>query len=227
MHLPRVGRKAYGDAERQRLWRWLLAWEIDRKARDGLPRTGVLPPRDPEAVAPAAGQVRLLHPRSDITTCAPVYCAILVAGPDGPLLAAPFSRYQDPALPGELLVPGMPPGLCVLAVWNAALVHDDRLTSSWLAGKLKQRDLRRALRIHAALERDGRIPDRLRSLVGPEIHHPQDPRVEYRRQARADWVGALEECASDQSPRYETPTTLPKAAEPRKPYTVRPPKDAG
>ena len=225
--LPNIDRKVYDDTDRQRLWRWLLAWESDRQAADEPLPDGPVPPCEPDTVAPAAGQIRLLQPRNAATVRYPVYCAVLAAGPDGTLLTAPFSRYQDPALPGELLLSGMPPGLSVLAVWMAGLLPAGQLAFSWAAGKLKLRDLDCALEVYQAQHHGRSLPDRLRRRVGPGLHHPQDPRLEYQRQARAEWAAALEGCSAPRACTYETPAALPRAAEPRAPYTVRPPEDPG
>ena len=217
--------------QQQRLARWLAEWHMDRALR-GIPLPDsarpASPPADtaPSVCAPARpGDVRLLFPahRPDIPD-GPLYVAILAAAAPGRHLLCPFSRFAEPATPGEWLT-GFPMGpLRVLCLWNTRIVPDWILARSWPAGCLTASQRIAAAEVVEHLRAGTPLKYTRDTDLGPPLLHPADPRWMYEAEA----AGELDEtlaalsapvrwAATDGSPAGSAP--LARAAEPPPDYT--------
>ncbi|MBA4389007.1 MAG: hypothetical protein C0404_13580 [Verrucomicrobia bacterium] len=146
---------------RRRLDLWLREWEVDQAlpadpdATEGARATAPAKPAGsrielratgsvPEPVS--AGQIRLLHPLPDNRTdIRPFYVAVLhVDSSGGNVLVAPFSRFKNPAVPGELKSGLDGIHVRVICVWNARLLPGPFVARSWVAGELSGDRLRQA-----------------------------------------------------------------------------------
>ena len=132
-----------------------------------------------------AGQVRLMHPAAGADARArPVYIVVLKEEQDGGWLIAPFSRFSEPATPGEWLTGLSSVPLRVLCLWNARVVPPEWLKKSWKAATLSKQRLNRALCLYRCVSRGGQIPKVFLKRIGPPLLHPLDPRVQYEMEER-------------------------------------------
>jgi hypothetical protein len=196
--LPKTRRAPASPAQRRRLALWLAGWRLEREMEQLAAGLRPAPPlrRGPASGAgwggparhdPAVreGQIRLLSPRIDGAGARPVYVAVLWREGAGAFLAAPFSRFCEPAFPGELLVRRAPPCLRVLCVWNARALPAALLGRGWEVGRLTTGQLADATVLYRHLRGEGAPPPRYTVRTGPEIRHPFDPRAAYRREESA------------------------------------------
>lgn len=228
-------------SQRERLSRWLREWDIDRvlpgseedNAAVHIAFTA-LPGELQKHVAPSSGerpiepgQVRLISPALKAGHRLPLYVAILSGGKGKMYLVAPYSRFSEPALPGELLTHRSSACLRVLCLWNAVGVGVDIVGESWFVDKLSQRERKEALAVHRFVTGDGSLPPGLRRRTGPELVHPADPRHEYRREAKrtiSDLAAGIHFSEAQQDNCLVWPDMqdgnreLPKVAEPRDDY---------
>jgi len=119
----------------------------------------------------------------------PVYVAVLARFDAGHYLVAPYGRFAEPAIPGELETRRHEPSLQVLCVWQAQAMQAEELARAWFAGELEDGESREALAIHAFIDRGTPIPDGLRDRIGPPLVHPADPRHEYLDE-QEPWAGS-------------------------------------
>ncbi len=187
----------------ERLRRWLDEWQLDQAlgretaseeafshgSGDAAPTLLPGAPLEVEA-EPAAGQIRLLAPELTGHEAPPVWIAILDRRADGAGLTAPFSRFSEPALPGELALPRTSAPLRVLCLWNAWWWQPAAVAQSWVVETLTPAELEDALVVWSwenraadatSLSGDA-LPPALAARVGPPLIHPDDPRVTYRYQ---------------------------------------------
>lgn len=139
----------------------------------------------------APGEIYLLHPAVPGGSVRLWHMVILEPPRQGQVLVAPFSRYDTPALPGELRLGGDVAGLRVLALWNARAVSLDRFGGAWRLGELALEDYHAVLEVRRFLERGDPLSDAVEPRVGPPLWHPADPRHDYRDQE----VAAMQEVA--------------------------------
>lgn len=181
-----------------------------------------VPVADEPAVA--EGQVRLLHPCVLAAGSGPRYVAVLAAEGKNACLAAPFSRYAAPAVPGEALTGIDTPGLRVLCLWNAFVLPAHRLAWSWLAGALSAAQQADMLAVAAHVREDAPLAAELLARTGPPLRHPLDPRRAYLEEEEQLLQGfanphPLEPDAGwDSSERDYLVRELPRAAEVRAVY---------
>ena len=156
----------------------------------------------------------------------------------GRFLIAPFSRFTEPATPGEWLTGCAAPGLAVLCLWNVDFMEELRLGRAWTIGRLIAAQLQRALRVRASIGCERPLPGRLAREVGPPLVHLLDPRREYLREERALWrgesAGGRPDAPDERPPLLlaypqtgERAESLPKAAETRAAYQARPGRRGG
>jgi hypothetical protein len=226
------------EAARRRLLAWLTEWHLDRalgaEQERAAPGAGVAAQCCAGEPPPAVGQIRCLSPALRAGRRRPVHVACIAAGGAGKLVAAPYSRFAEPGLPGEFHTGRDTGPLRVLCAWNAREVAADVLSESWLADTLSERELEEAAAVRAALRGDAPLPPDLADRVGPPLTHPDDPRQEYRCE-EADMMDDLAAGAPASASRpleYPTraelaPDALPKAAEPQDDYGSDTPPDAG
>lgn len=180
------------NREAERLLAWLREWEIEQVLRDAPdtplpePRHAAQPARAvPEDRPPEPGQVRLLAPVFPETSVAPIFLMILRDEDNGLFLAAPYSPFATPAIPGELAFAEQAPALTVLCLWNAALLPVALLDdASWFVETVSAAIRDAGLRVWQALMDGNPPPDGLRSAIGPRLVHPEDPRHTYLREQR-------------------------------------------
>ncbi|MBM4143795.1 MAG: hypothetical protein FJ225_09435 [Lentisphaerae bacterium] len=224
--LPDAAVRSVPAAQRRRLRRWLAEWELDRALR-GEPEAETCSPAAPPLAtageaAPAPGQIRLLPPYMPGAAPRPAYVLVLAAdGPDA-YLVAPFGRFAEPALPGEMLTGRGEPCLRVLCLWNAIRMSRATAGRAWLAGSLSARQQSVAVAAYAHVARGAPLSARLVARMGPPLCHPFDPRHAYLRQERARFA-ALREPARAVSGPLTYPdagagSELRKAAEDRAEY---------
>jgi hypothetical protein len=187
----RPSRVADAADARRRLAAWLAEWEVDRALGGGVPEPpgGASPEAVPwgsggsEPVRP--GQIRLFPPALDGARSRPVYAAVLREEPDGKFAVAPYGRFSVPAFPGELLTGRQEPCLRVLCLWNERVLPAEAAAATWVTGAMTRAELRDALGLLDWVRRDAGLPPRLARRTGPELRHPFDPRVAYRREETA------------------------------------------
>ncbi len=193
--LPRLNLRESDDHQRERLARWLVQWELDQlltsaNAEPDSPATGTaksdeLPITDLSEERPAkTGQVRLLAPHLLPASCGPVYVCILREDSVHSFLLAPFGRFSEPCLPGELLFEHRPTGMCVLCLWNAIEASRQLLQQTWLVDEMSSREHGDATAVLKSLKTGEKLPDRLARQVGSRPWHPDDPRHDYAARER-------------------------------------------
>lgn len=164
---------------------WLFEWSLHQKICDAErvdDNAGFIE----ELKSPQLGgmvelsQIRLLYPDCRAAWERPIYAALLDKLDDGNFLAAPFSRFCTPALPGELLTSRPEPQLRVLCVWNSFTMDKERLLTSWHVDTLSEQDIKHALNVRRCLASDCDIPDDLLMRTGPAVLSSQDPRWVYQ-----------------------------------------------
>ena len=146
----------------ERLSRWFSEWKLhtildDEPGPDGSPGSpgkadlvGLVNAYEP---AIESGQLRLLAPRGKVTSARPIYVAVLEQPGRGHYLCAPFGRFSEPALPGELRLLQDVPALRVLCVWNAVVLPEESLAGSWHVGALDSDALGAVTAVRAYLDR--------------------------------------------------------------------------
>jgi hypothetical protein len=242
MGLPRLRRREAPQWQRRRLAAWLHEWELDRALRragedadatgDGGAAHGALaadqwddPAVSADEPAPATGQVRLLTPRAAGRERL-LYVAIIDARRPDAVLIAPYGRFAEPALPGELLTRRREHALRVLCMWNTRRVTTALLRDSWWIDDLDAQEQRDASAVYRATQAGTDLPPELAQRVGPPLaDHPSDPRRVYRRGEEAFMNRVVREAAGGDagaagSIRYPAGSERPlrRAAEPRAPY---------
>ena len=244
-HLPSLRLTPPSEYQRQCLAAWLREWAIDVALRqtptapdqaDVEPpsaesREVAVPQAEPAArpTEPVAGQIRLLHPVSAVPSLSrPIYIALLVetGSPTDAFLAAPFSRFAEPAGPGEWRtgIRAMP--LRILCLWNARLLPRSVVLQSWSAGRLSPAGIRQAMDVDRHLRTGAPLGSASARRVGPPVVHPLDPRLRYEAEEAETFecaVRSLQECAAVRPAHavYDTPPKIwLKAAEARAPYVA-------
>ena len=225
--LPEVRIIRSSAHHRQMLADWLNEWRIDRALRQDEAEISLMAKRSVllyETGAVREGQIRLFHPFTDVTAANLRYLAVLRKGDKGGWLTAPFSRFDTPAVPGELKTGRNVHALRTLCVWNARALPLATLVRSWIVDRLTPRQVAHALAIHAFLAEGKVLSASLLRRTGPPLVHPLDPRFEYLDEERA-WFSAMStiqalDKPSDASGRAfdGTRQTLPLAAEERAEY---------
>ncbi len=194
------------DPRIRMLAEWLREWTLDRALRGEpeAPPVACTGRRAPIGYAdvPAVNDIRLLHPDVAPSAVRPIHVALLDRAPSGAWLAAPFSRFANPASEGEWMTGRRGAALRVLCLWNARWMPAATVLRSWRAGWLTGRERAGALR---ALEfwRNGTSPGRaVLAKTGLPVIHPDDPRRAYEdEEARL-----MDEAAADPDDR---PQALP------------------
>ncbi|MFC1452045.1 hypothetical protein ACFLSJ_01720 [Verrucomicrobiota bacterium] len=244
MKQPEPEKRSNPERHRQRLGRWLAEWQIEqaiaageethpRKSRGDNARTvagdrpGVCAVPDSEI---RVGQIRLLAPETPTTRLRPVHVAILEEDEAG-LLVAPFGRFAEPALPGEMATNRRTAPLRVLCLWNARRVDKRTLRTSWVVDELSDDERDEALSVHHGLTSHSPLPAGLERKLGPPLLHPDDPRQVYfhRETVRMDRIVREMQSAAapgrpDIYPERQDGETR-KAAESRSQYEAQPDED--
>jgi len=222
--------------QRDRLDRWLLEWQIDRALVDSedepasdleYPQAEDTPAAEvaPFSAEPAVstGQVRLFSPRVCSPDTRPVYFAVL-GREEGGFLLAPYGRFSEPAIPGELLTGREAMPLRVLCLWNARKLPVETASESWFIDDLSENEMREATAVLGHAGRGDELPEGIRERVGPPLQHPLDPRIDYLEEESEIIRTPEDEESGEDSPagtdrlQYLRPETLPLAAEPREKY---------
>lgn len=239
--LPELKTRKVPKAQRQRLARWLREWELDRALRETPDVRQPVRPGDAalrpggfaQNVTPlskeppvAAGQVRLVSPGLRAGWRRPLYVAILEGNQKRGFLTAPYGRFSEPALPGELRTRRRAPCLRVLCLWNAVTVPERIIRQSWVVDRLAVREGDEALSLYRSIAAGGPAPPGLERRVGPMLIHPDDSRRDYLREEQ----GVMSELAAGHAASdggaagltwrgmQDEPHELPMAAEPHEPY---------
>lgn len=222
--------------QKRALSQWLNEWWIDKLLREngqGSSATG----RESSGTtnkpscalydvkSAEGGQIRLFHPFSDKTAERPRYVVVLKENGDGSWLVAPFSRFSEPAVPGEWKTGREVPALRNLCIWNARLLPGSAIARSWVVDRMTTSRISQAVAIHRLFVKGKELPRSLSRRVGPPLLHPLDPRHEYLEEERA-WFSALtakhpsgKHIDSPYTPAEGSGRTLPLAAEERCKYT--------
>lgn len=228
MKLPALNLDPAPEWQKERLARWLAEWEIDRSLADEAGgRSNVPDDRNHPGVGDmarplsgepevSAGQIRLLAP--DICGCERlVYVAVLRREPDGRFLFAPFGRFSEPAVPGELLTGRDTVCLRVLCLWNAQTVSADILGRSWLADELTGPEIKEAMAVYSHVIEGGDLDSELEKRTAPPLIHPADPRHFYKDEENG-LVSSLAVGSLVWPERADEERELPMAAEPPETY---------
>ena len=212
--------------QKERLARWLREWELESALKEdelaGRPdpyygmalRSGLssgdteLPQglaasiganvgRDMEQSLAVPGQIRLLRPTAGAARERPVYVAVLADGYADDLLIAPYGRFSEPALPGELLTGRDVACLRVLCLWNGRWVARSQAEDSWLVDNMAETELQDALDVWKTIDSGDGLPPDLKKRTGAPVQHPADPRHDYRAEeasAMDSLGGGTEQC---------------------------------
>jgi hypothetical protein len=118
--------------------------------------------------------------------------AILQEETDNRLLLAPYGRFSEPAIPGELLTGRTAPPLRVICPWNFLVTNRLRLEHSWLVSDMADTETAEALSVLAHTVDGIALPAALTERVGPPLRHPLDPRHDYIEEERTwtDQIGS-------------------------------------
>jgi hypothetical protein len=202
--LPKINVIPASEQERLRLHRWIFERETDMALResasvlpdDAVSEEGIiafpgeLPVNAPDtAIDPVPGQIRLLRPDSQYTDECPRYLAILSEWEEDTVLAAPFSRYAEPATGGEWATRREVSCLRTLCLWNTHTVPADDLRDSWLADTLTAEELDDAWSVFKSCSTGKELPEKLKEQIGPPVVHPEDPRILYQEEEVA-WMSS-------------------------------------
>ena len=247
MKLPTLDIQPVPQWQKERLDRWLSEWKIDRILID----EGEREKRNEVSLSPASasrltdtqgptgqdvkdmiapvskepdmesGQIRLLSPDISGAECRPVYLAVLNEPKPGAFLAAPYSRFAEPATDGELLTGRQDSCLRVLCLWNARHVPKEVIEKSWSVDKLTDDEVSSALAVIDCITNEMALPADLKERVGSPVQHPLDPRHLYQQEEMEMMETILENRKSSvRSFPYEIKKRqdLPLAAESLEPY---------
>ena len=233
--LPKIRITRISAHHKRAFVRWLSEWQIDKLLREdgpGQSAEGRSSPGTPGRasgplydVKPAeVGQIRLFHPFSAETAERPRYVAVLKVNGHGNWLVAPFSRFSEPAVPGEWKTGKEAPVLRALCIWNARSLPGTVLSRSWVVDRMSASRTAQAVTIHGLLADGGKLPLSIARRVGPPLVHPLDPRFEYLEEER-EWFSVLsakrpsaKHIDSPYAPLESSDRTLPLAAEERGKY---------
>lgn len=206
MSTPELRSGPVPEEQKERLARWLAEWQIEQSLAagkgdeesdspvDGDDRS---PPDSKGLVAPTAdepgldvGQVRLFSPEIPATADVPLHVALLDRVAPGVFLAAPFSRFSEPAFPGELQTGRAETVLRVICPWNARPIPLDTLRKSWIVSDLTEQERLDALCVYRHVKQGESLSTELANRIGPPLVHPDDPRLVYeaRENLRMDRV---------------------------------------
>jgi hypothetical protein len=187
--------------QKQALVRWLHEWRIDGLLRED-DRAGATQENHDSMAEhrkasllydskPArAGQIRLYHPFLKETKKLPRYVAVLKNNEDGSWLIAPFSRFSEPAVPGEWKTGRKAPVLRILCIWNARYMTGSMLERSWVVDRLPASKIEHAIAIQRFLAEGKELSRLYANQIGPPLVHPLDPRIEYLEEER-EWFSTL------------------------------------
>lgn len=237
MNLPRLNLRSASDEHRERLARWLIAWEIDLELRAAErdsqgppgPVADVVAATDEEIPvtptssepAPEPRQIRLFSPRISAARDRLLYVAVLAAAGPGQFLVAPYGRFTEPCVAGELLSGRDAGPLTVLCLWNAAEITTATLAESWVIDRLSANELAEALSVRHHLLSEKAPTPQLAERIGPPLWHPADPRRRYLQEERR--VMERLSGGSAGAPAYPTlDPAWPIAADPHDPYGPAP-----
>jgi len=121
-----------------------------------------------------------MQPYVSVAKHRPLYLAVLEeAEARRRVLVAPFGRFSEPALPGELATDLAPVCLKVLCVWNARWLAAELIDQSWWVAELPLQLLEESALLMEHLQGRREFIGRLTERVGPPMQHPCDPRWEY------------------------------------------------
>lgn len=138
--------------------------------------------RPPEPLCPHS--VALLAPLLDAPSAPPLYVMLLAPENAPGVLCIPFSRFTEPATPGELLSGLDADALRVLSLWNRRRIASASVLSGWQMAGVASSDAARILDACDWVARTGLLPPALTRSGGPPLSHPEDPRRRYLFEAR-------------------------------------------
>ncbi len=170
---------------RKRLWHWLQEWETDLLLRQATKpnQSETFPPSDATSSAPCGtdiawnpGDIALLYPTPPNR---PIYTLILECMDNRTFLICPFSRFAEPATPGEWITGSQTIPLRVLCLWNSHVADSTVLGRGWRSGRLSQPQLVSALELHDHMNSGAPLVLADPSDLGPPLIHPADPRWLY------------------------------------------------
>jgi len=135
--------------------------------------------------APDVGQVRLLWPGCmDMERTRPVYVAVFRQTGGTSWMVVPFSRFANPAIPGELRTRLRVLPLRVLCVWNARDMTQEALARTWLCRRIAAALVTGGLTVWRHVSEGAALDRDLIPRVGPPLEHPLDPRHAYIQEER-------------------------------------------
>jgi len=178
------------EIQKRSLECWLQEWNIEQELRRADVPCDERPAGNGTALhgTPREGavvevrQIRLLYPDCSASWHRPVYLALLDHRQDGGILAAPFSRFSYPALPGELIIEREDVQLRVISLWCAQEFRVSRLALGWQVDDLDEGELRMARSVYEWIHGGEDVPGEIKERVGPPLIHPLDPRWDYREE---------------------------------------------
>lgn len=231
MNLPKLDLSIAPDWQKERLARWLAARDVDQElcaegTEDGGGVSGDVHSELPVAPVsseppPECRQIRLFSPLLPATRERLLYAAVLEECMDGSFLIAPYGRFSEPCVPGELLGSREAPCLRVLCLWNAVEAPSTLLAKSWVVDTLSDDEFEAATAVRRHLASRETLPSGLAERIGPPLWHPADPRRRYLDEERR----TMEALLGGTGGSIEYPTLSPAwpiAADPHDPYGARP-----
>jgi len=179
------------EHHRRQLSCWLWEWQLDcnlRAAPDGeakaepavhfIRRASGLTAMK-KVRRPATSQIRLLWPVGCDESPRPLYVAVLLKLCGDAFLIAPFSRFSEPATPGEWITGLKALPARVLCLWNARVVSSSSLACSWIAGNMTKQQTNMALEVYLHAQHGNPLVTVPETCIGPPVRHPLDPRYRY------------------------------------------------
>lgn len=128
----------------------------------------------------AIGEIRLFSSQMLPAADYPVYFVVLSEEENDRLRIVPFSRFANPATPGEWLTGRNENALRVLSVWNFKIVHRQSIGKSWIVDELSAEELQTVWAVFKHVTTREPLPAGIVKQVGPPLNHLRDPRLRYQ-----------------------------------------------
>lgn len=197
-NLPKINQSPVTQSQRDRLGRWLAVRRLDQELESTIGEMAPAESAGPEIPAAeirrlirpfdlgvAVGDIRLLSPRLAPADGLPRYVAVLKEWDEDEFLVAPYSKYPEPAVTGELATGRNHFSIDCLELWNARAIHRLALKHSWLADRMSDAEQADAWVVFAHAFAGKPLPEALADRVGPPVFVPEDPRLEYQAEEAA------------------------------------------
>lgn len=131
---------------------------------------------------PSEGEIRLLSHVITGETHRPIYVVVVAAWPESEFLVTPFAGAPVPSTPGEICTGLDDFRFGIAATWNARILPQEILESSWVVDELERDLVDLLFRHYRALIRGFEFDADIMPHTGPPILRSGDPRWTYLRE---------------------------------------------